>query len=166
LFANPFRSTLPGVLAILLLCATAQAVAETPNDMPTAPLQLTTGQGVSHNFKVEVAATSEHRSRGLMFRWRLADDAGMLFIFDRVQHVSMWMRNTFIPLTMLFIRDDGTVARVVDSTRPLSDDSILSGEPVRAVLELAAGSGTRLNLSPGDVVNVTGITAFTSPRTD
>ena len=91
-----------------------------------------------------------------MFRLSLAEDAGMLFIFDRVAPVSMWMRNTFIPLTMLFIRADGTIARVIDKTTPMSEESLRSGEPVLAVLELVGGSASKLNLTIGSHVLIEG----------
>ncbi|MBE7244272.1 hypothetical protein MHIMP23_15190 [Methylobacterium hispanicum] len=93
------------------------------------------------------------RARGLMFRRSMAPNHGMLFDFERVEPVAMWMKNTYLPLDMLFIRADGTVARVAADTEPLSTATILSGEPVLAVLELNAGTAARLGIRPGDRVD-------------
>ena len=103
-------------------------------------------------FEVELAITPEQRQRGLMFRESLDPDQGMLFDFGRTAPVSMWMRNTFIPLDMLFIEADGRIARIVADTEPLSDAVIGSGGPVRAVLELAGGSSAELGIAVGDRV--------------
>jgi uncharacterized protein len=101
-------------------------------------------------FQVEIAATPAQRSRGLMFRDHLAADRGMLFDFGQTQPVTMWMRNTLIPLDMLFVRDDGRISRIAAETQPLSDRVIGSGGPVRAVLELAGGRAAELGIEPGD----------------
>ncbi len=86
------------------------------------------------------------RARGLMFRRSMAADHGMLFDFERVEPVAMWMKNTYLPLDMLFLRADGTVARIAADTEPLSTRTIPSGEPVLGVLELNAGTAARLGL--------------------
>ena len=101
---------------------------------------------------VEIADTPALRSRGLMFRHRLADDKGMLFLYEAVQPVAMWMKNTYIPLDMVFLRGDGTVAEVKTGTVPQSLDVIESAEPVKAVLELGAGGAAKLGLEPGTLV--------------
>lgn len=103
-----------------------------------------------YEFQVEIAATPAQRSRGLMFREHLADDRGMLFDFQAPQPVTMWMRNTLIPLDMLFVEEDGRIHRIVAETQPLSDRTIPSGGPVRAVLELAGGRAAELGIEPGD----------------
>jgi uncharacterized membrane protein (UPF0127 family) len=115
------------------------------------PLVIATRTG-EHRFRVEFVATPEARSRGLMYRRSLPADRGMLFDFGRDEDVGMWMHNTYIPLDMLFIRADGRVARVERSTTPFSTDLIRAGEPVRAVLELNAGTARRIGLAAGDVV--------------
>ena len=106
-------------------------------------------------FTVEIADTEELRSRGLMFRQRLPEDRGMLFDFGEPRPVSMWMKNTYISLDMLFIREDGTIAYIAENTVPKSLDTIGVSEPVLAVLELAGGvdpqtrhPGRRQGLSP------------------
>jgi uncharacterized membrane protein (UPF0127 family) len=98
---------------------------------------------------VEIADTPALRERGLMFRQRVPEDRGMLFLYEVVQPVAMWMKNTYIPLDMAFVRADGTVARLVEGTEPYSLETIESREPVAAVLEVAAGVGRKLGLKPG-----------------
>jgi uncharacterized protein len=108
--------------------------------------------GQKHVFQVEVARNDAERAQGLMFRRSMPADHGMLFDFGRVEPVSMWMQNTYLPLDMLFIRKDGTVARIATNTEPLSTRTIPSGEPVLAVLELNGGIAAKLGLKPGDRV--------------
>ena len=110
------------------------------------------GGGGRHAFQVEVARNDAERAQGLMYRRSLAPDRGMLFDFARVQPISMWMQNTYIPLDMLFIRLDGSVARVAENAEPLSTRTVPSGEPVLAVLELIGGSAARLGIKAGDRV--------------
>ncbi len=110
------------------------------------------GGGRRHRFTVEIADTDERRQVGLMHRRQLAPDAGMLFDFKRDQVVAMWMRNTLIPLDMLFITRDGEVLNIAERTVPLSEVSVYSAGPVRAVLEVAGGTSARLGLKPGDRV--------------
>ena len=101
---------------------------------------------------VEVARDDATRAQGLMYRRSLSPDRGMLFDFKRVEPVSMWMQNTYVSLDMLFIRPDGTIARVAQNTEPLSTRTIPSGEPVLAVLEVVAGTAARLGIRAGDRV--------------
>lgn len=104
----------------------------------------------AHAFTVEIADTPELRQRGLMFRDSLVPDAGMLFDFGETRPVSFWMRNTFIPLDMVFIAADGTVENVHVNARPHDTTSIPSGAPVRFVLEIAGGRSVEIGLKPGD----------------
>jgi uncharacterized protein len=106
----------------------------------------------THILTVEIADTPALRERGLMFRHRLAENRGMLFLYERPHPVAMWMKNTYITLDMAFVRADGTVSEVVSGTIPHSLDTIRSSEPVRAVLEIAAGEAARLGLAAGAVV--------------
>ena len=106
--------------------------------------------GAAHRYEVEVAATPAARAQGLMFRRSLAPQAGMLFDFGRDEVVRMWMKNTFIPLDMVFIGGDGTVRSIVRNARPRSLDTISSRVPVRSVLELNGGESARIGLAPGD----------------
>ena len=103
-------------------------------------------------FPVEIADTEPLRSRGLMFRQRLPEDRGMLFDFETPRPVSMWMKNTYISLDMLFIREDGTIAYIAENTVPQSLDTIGISEPVLAVLELAGGTAKKRGIRAGDKV--------------
>jgi uncharacterized membrane protein (UPF0127 family) len=115
------------------------------------PLTIAGASG-RHAFQVEVARNDAERAQGLMYRRSLAPDRGMLFDFARVQPISMWMQNTYIPLDMIFIRADGSIARVAENAEPLSTRTIPSGEPVLAVLEVIGGTAARLGVKPGDRV--------------
>lgn len=106
----------------------------------------------SFEFEVEMAVSPEQRSQGLMFRESLDEDRGMLFDFGRLQVASMWMRNTYVPLDMLFIDADGRITQIAANTQPLSDTVVASREPVRAVLELRGGVSAKLGIEPGDRV--------------
>ncbi|CAN0355391.1 unnamed protein product, partial [Discosporangium mesarthrocarpum] len=108
--------------------------------------------GKTHKFSVELALNSRQHAQGLMFRRHMAADAGMLFVYRREEPTAMWMKNTFIPLDMLFIAKDGRVKRIAERTLPMSETVIPSGGPVVAVLELNAGTASRLGLKPGDKV--------------
>ena len=116
------------------------------------PLTVQSRSG-AHRFTVEVARTPEQQAMGLMHRQSLAPDRGMLFPYDPPQNASFWMKNTLIPLDIIFIREDGTVARVAENTVPLSLDPIPSLEPVTAVLEIAGGRAAELGIQAGDKVN-------------
>jgi len=105
-------------------------------------------------FTVETATTREQRDRGLMFRTHLAARHGMLFDFERDQEVRMWMKNTLIPLDMLFITADGRIHRIERNAKPGSLDLVASGGPVRSVLELNAGDASRYGIEPGDRIEV------------
>lgn len=103
-------------------------------------------------FEAEVADTDDLRSRGLMFRHKLPEDRAMLFDFGEPRPAAMWMKNTYISLDMLFIRADGTIAAVAENTEPLSLQTISVQEPVKAVLEVAAGTVKRLGIVRDDKV--------------
>jgi uncharacterized membrane protein (UPF0127 family) len=135
----------------LVPAAVAQTAVRTAAG-PTEPLTIAT-QGGPRRFAVEVMRDDASRARGLMFRRHMAPDHGMLFDFERVEPVTMWMKNTYLPLDMVFIRQDGTVARVAADTEPLSTAIISSEGPVLAVLELNAGTAAKLGIKPGDKVD-------------
>ena len=115
-------------------------------------LVIVTASGGVHRFTVEVARSRAEHERGLMFRDSLADDRGMLFDWGGMAPAAMWMKNTLIPLDMLFIDADGTILDIFANTVPGSLDVITAGVPVRAVLELNGGAAKRLGLKPGDRV--------------
>jgi hypothetical protein len=103
----------------------------------------------AHLFTVQVAETPEQQERGLMFVHSLAADQGMIFPYEPPRNVAFWMRNTLIPLDMVFIREDGTIARIV-TAKALDETPISAGEPVAAVLELRGGRAAQLGIAEGD----------------
>lgn len=135
------------MLGVMLATATLSADAK----MRRETLALVTG-AAEHVIQVEVTSTPEEKAMGLMFRTSLADDAGMLFPYTPPQEATMWMRNTYISLDMVFIRADGIIHRIAANTEPFSERVIASRGTVAAVLELKAGSAARLGLKPGDRV--------------
>jgi uncharacterized membrane protein (UPF0127 family) len=119
--------------------------------LPTTPLIIDTVKG-ANSFTVEMALTWEQQERGLMFRRTLAPNAGMLFDFERESNQAFWMKNTVISLDLIFIKANGTIARIAPNCKPLSEDPIPSYEPVRAVLEIPAGRAAELGMKAGDKV--------------
>jgi hypothetical protein len=105
-----------------------------------------------HAFTVELATNDAERALGLMFRKSLPEGHGMLFDFKTDQPVQFWMHNTYISLDMIFIRGDGRILHIAQDAKPMSDDLIPSGGPVRAVLEVIAGTARKFNIVPGDRV--------------
>ena len=103
-----------------------------------------------YRFEVEVADDVSERAEGLMYRETLADNAGMLFIYSRPQPVEFWMKNTPLSLDIVYVRADGTIARIAENTTPMSEELIPSGEPVKAVLEVKAGTMRALGVAAGD----------------
>ncbi len=121
-------------------------------ELPKEKLAIVTRDGVRHDFMVEVARTPEQQTTGEMFRPSVPADGGMLFVWDQVQESDMWMRNTIAPLDMLFIAADGTITHIAEDAVPESLAIISSGGPVRATLEVAAGTARRLDIRVGDKV--------------
>lgn len=150
--SNVLSSAVRPTALFLLVCALIFVAApEVTARMRREAVTLVTGQG-ERVIDVEVAATADEKARGLMFRTSLPDSEGMLFPYNDAQEITMWMRNTYIPLDMVFIRADGTVHRIEARTEPLSERIITSLGRVTAVLELAGGAAERLGLKPGDIV--------------
>jgi uncharacterized membrane protein (UPF0127 family) len=144
LLLAPFLPLLVGVFyAGPLLAQLAQ--------FPTAPLTIVTTSG-PHRFAVEVATSPEQMMQGLMFRQSLAPDAGMLFDYQTPSMATMWMKNTLIPLDMLFVDAAGRVVNIHERAVPGSLDAIAAAAPVRAVIELNGGTAARLGIRPGDRV--------------
>jgi len=131
---------------VLVLQATGPVLAEAGDSVTVVT------EDARHVFTIELANTPATRAQGLMYRRSMPEDHGMLFDFGRVDMVTMWMRNTYIPLDMLFVRPDGTIARIARNTEPLSERQISSGEPVLGVLEINAGLSNRLGIDVGDLV--------------
>ena len=147
------RASVPGARALRSSVLAAVLLAACVLGSPAAraePLCVDLAGGAVHRYEVEIAATPGARAQGLMFRRKLAPKAGMLFDFGRDEVARMWMKNTFIPLDMVFAGGDGTVRGIVRNARPRSLDTISSRVPVRAVLELNGGEAERIGLVPGD----------------
>lgn len=147
-------------LALLLLAACTAAPDRPPANRTDQgaqsqtlliPLSIRTAAG-EHRFRVELARTSQEQERGLMFRKSLDDEGGMLFPMNPPRTASFWMKNTLIPLDMLFIRTDGTIALIAANTVPYSREPVSAGMPVAAVLELRGGRAAELGVRQGDRV--------------
>jgi uncharacterized membrane protein (UPF0127 family) len=147
------RRIAPLALAAMLCAVTAPASAADPphealEHFPTSTLTIDAG-GRSYPFKVWMATTDERREQGLMYVRHLAPERGMLFVFDVPQLLNFWMKNTHIPLDLLFIAADGRVTRIAENAEPESLAQISSMGASLGVLELAGGSVARLGLRPG-----------------
>lgn len=120
--------------------------------LPTTIVIIDTDRG-PQTFHVEIAADQASQERGLMFRKQMAPNAGMLFDFHTPQWETFWMKNTILPLDMIFIRQDGAISSVAPNAVPYSTTSIPSAEPVRAVLEINGGRAAALDIQPGQKVH-------------
>jgi uncharacterized membrane protein (UPF0127 family) len=150
---------------LLLAAATLGSCGSAPSNQAQAPAARTAPSGLDlvalaieshgrrHAFTVEMARTPAQQEQGLMNRRSLAPDAGMLFPFDPPRPASFWMRNTLIPLDMIFVRPDGSIARIAANNVPMSEAQISVAEPVTAVLELRGGRAAELGISAGDRVS-------------
>ena len=145
-----FSTRRSAILVILALLA-APLLAYRAGAAEQGTLEIATRSGV-RVFSVELAVTDAERAQGLMNRKQVPEGYGMLFDFKQSQMVSMWMKNTYVSLDMIFIKNDGRIARIAENTKVLSEDIISSGEPVRAVLELVGGTAKKYGIAPGDRV--------------
>jgi uncharacterized membrane protein (UPF0127 family) len=134
---------------LLLAFLAAPAAAQTPEPTEHVLVLTTTGPV---ELRLELADEPEERTVGLMFRQSLAERTGMLFDFGAEEPVAMWMRNTLIPLDMLFVSEGGRIVHIAAMTVPHSLDTITAGVPVRGVIEIAGGEAARLGIAPGDLV--------------
>jgi len=139
--------------ALLVAATGACLVASSPTarGAEKQTLEIASKTGV-HVFAVELAVTDDERARGLMYRRSVPEFYGMLFDFKRDQEVTMWMKNTYVSLDMIFIQSDGRIRRIAENTETESEKIIPSGGPVRAVLEVVAGTARKLGIEPGDRV--------------
>jgi uncharacterized protein len=152
--ASRYLLAAPSVLLLLVLIATRGAHAETLlQNFPQSQLQIATPDARLHRFNIWVADTDPRRERGLMFVKDLPDDAGMLFIYPAPRVISLWMKNTFIPLDMVFIGGNGRITQIVANATPQSLDIIASKDPALAILELKGGIAAKLGLRPGAIVS-------------
>jgi uncharacterized membrane protein (UPF0127 family) len=141
-------SLVRGLLAAIFVFAACAGSTRAANFQP---LEIATRNGVQV-FSVEMATTEQEKTTGLMYRKELADGKGMLFDFSPEQEVTMWMKNTYISLDMIFIRADGRILRIAENTEPLSTKIIPSGGLAKAVLEVPAGTAQKYGIRPGDRV--------------
>lgn len=155
---TPLRSFPRLGLVLAFLALTCQTlVARAAEDCRPAPerprenLQIVTASG-PHPFKVEVARTPEQRAKGLMCRRAMGRDQGMLFTFDGETPIYMWMKNTYLPLDMVFVSRSGAVTAIAENTTPFSRELISSGAPAYAVIELNAGVASELGIAQGSKV--------------
>ncbi len=148
------RRLLLTLLAFAPLAARAQEADITgpQPELPKEKLVIITRDGARHDFNVEMAMTPQQQTVGLMFRPTVPADGGMLFDWVTPHSSQMWMRNTIAPLDMVFINADGTIRSIAENTVPESLAVIDSRGPVRATLELAAGTTAKLNILVGDKV--------------
>jgi hypothetical protein len=144
------RSLLP-MLVAFLAARSRFSVGADLQQFPTSELTIISASG-PHRFKVELAETPAQMTQGLMFRTSLPPDAGMLFDYRQPTAATMWMRNTLIPLDMLFVDAQGRIVNIHERAVPQSLDVIAAAEPVRAVIELNGGTAARLGIEPGDRV--------------
>jgi uncharacterized membrane protein (UPF0127 family) len=146
--ALALRSFLVGALTLIFLVGAPPLRAQEGLEN----IEIVTSEG-PHRFSVEVMRTAEQLEKGLMFRRYMPDDRGMLFDFKTEQPVQFWMKNTYLPLDMLFISRAGKIVSIKENAEPLSEKLIPSGAPVAAVLELNAGTAARIHAKPGDTVH-------------
>ena len=154
---NLLSTALRALVGIVVLASGAAAPAQTGpiEDLaafPSGPLEISDGHKVKHVFQVWLADSPRRQSQGLMFVRSLPDLRGMLFVHEQPQPISMWMKNTYIPLDMVFIDSQGLIQQIVESATPHSLDIIRSEQPARAVLEIAGGEARRLGIHPGQRV--------------
>ncbi|GAA4254755.1 DUF192 domain-containing protein [Azospirillum formosense] len=145
------RGILSGILvgfAILLSALPAVAL----ESFARSSLTVETSGGGKYRFDVELAETPAQQAQGLMFRETMAADAGMLFTYNRPQPASFWMKNTLIPLDMIFIGSDGRIVNIHANAVPQSLDAVNSAGPVKGILEINGGMSARLGIRPGDRV--------------
>jgi uncharacterized protein len=128
------------------------ALERSPGALDEVALTIAARSG-THRFTVEVARTQDEQARGLMFRRSLAPDRGMIFPYNPPRQVAFWMKNTLIPLDMVFIRPDGTIGRIASNAVPMSLEPVPSIDPVSAVLEIAGGRAAELGFNVGDKVS-------------
>lgn len=129
----------------------ATKVIHPESGLEVVPLTVTSATGV-HRFKVEVARSAIEQGKGLMFRTRLGPDEGMIFPMDPPRGASFWMRNTVIPLDLIFVAPDGRISNIAANAVPYDESPLVSIGPVKGVLEIPGGRAAELGIAPGDKV--------------
>ena len=147
-----FRRLLLALLLTVPLAAVAQEPTGPQPELPKEKLVIVSRDGAKHDFMVEMAIKPAQQTVGEMFRKNVPEDGGMLFDWGAPRESQMWMKNTLVPLDMVFINQDGTIRSIAEDTVPQSLATIDSHGPVRATLELAGGLTAKLNIRVGDKV--------------
>ena len=157
------RGYLLGAIAVALVACSPGAGDAAPQSSQAAPvvhpvsgltvipLKVTSG-GKVHTFRVELARTSQEQAKGLMFRTEMGPDEGMIFPFDPPRMASFWMRNTVIPLDLIFVAPDGRISNIAANAVPYDETPLSSLGDAKAVLELNGGRAAQLGIKPGDRV--------------
>jgi uncharacterized protein len=140
------------VAGVLALALASGAAGDAQPQLPLTTIVIDADHG-QVTFRAEVAGDVASQERGLMFRTKLAPNAGMLFDFHKSDYQTFWMKNTILPLDMIFIRNDGTISSIAPSAVPYSETPIPSTEPVRAVLEINGGRAAQLGIEPDQRVH-------------
>ena len=149
---GPARARRPvwfAVVALIFVCCAFSTFSAQAAKIE--PLEIITKSGVQV-FSVELATTEDEKTTGLMYRKELPEGRGMLFDFSPAEEVSMWMKNTYVSLDMIFIRPDGRILRIAENTEPLSTKIISSRGLAKGVLEVVAGTARKFGIQPGDRV--------------
>lgn len=139
-------------LAVLLFFVAVPAAAQVVREGKREPLTIETASGARHEFQVERARTADEQAQGLMYRRSMAAQHGMLFDMAPPRVATFWMKNTYIPLDMIFVAADGRIRNIAERTVPETTSTHSSDGPVGAVLELNGGTSSRLGIKPGDLV--------------
>jgi uncharacterized membrane protein (UPF0127 family) len=144
------RALIAGCIGLAwAVAACADEAADRAPAAKTEKLQIVTSSGKVVDFKVEVVDTPASRERGLMFRMNLAHDRGMLFDFQEPQPVAFWMKNTFIPLDIIFISPDGEIINIARRAKPFDETPLPSAGPIVGVLEINGGEADELGIGEG-----------------
>jgi uncharacterized membrane protein (UPF0127 family) len=139
-----------GFLALVIVLAGFGLATAADRKLPTGPLEIVSG-GKVQKFTVELATTPDDMARGLMYRRSMGAAEGMLFDYGQERpDIAFWMKNTYIPLDMLFIKANGTILNIHERAIPRNETPIYAAGPVRLVLELNGGTASRLGIKPGD----------------
>jgi uncharacterized membrane protein (UPF0127 family) len=141
----------PIVSAFVLVACSGASAAPPPLNWERGSLSVETASGV-HTFSVEIADEPDERERGLMYRTEMAADAGMIFAYDSPQIITIWMKNTVLPLDIIYVNEQGRVMTIAPDAEPYSLKLISSQKPVVAAIEFNAGTAARIGLKPGDTV--------------
>jgi uncharacterized protein len=141
-------------LAALVFLSGCSPAEQPQSGLPKAEIVIDTPNGPAR-FTVDMATNDDSRRIGLMYRTKMGADEGMLFDFGKEDLRSFWMKNTFLPLDMIFIKADGTISTIAENAVPYSEDPVWSSEPVQAVLEINGGRARALGIAPGEKVHAT-----------